>query len=447
NPPPPHQAPIEATRRAARVEVEYPGFHDNNDDATIASPSSILRDDFGDAFMPAIPQNARFSPSLSEDAITGDDDDDVQRTQARDPFASHSRHLKRRGSAAPAIDIIDRAPPRMENPRLSGSDLHDNQETAFIRPRRDRTTSRLHPSDDSARDPLPQYGVIDAEGSSETTLDGDQENAQVPVLIASSLQPHPLRPKAAARGPRTELVRSSSPDAPIAHEDAQKTRQKRGHRVAMLVAAGILVALAVTIIAVIGLSGPDLEERAVTSPEERPGTPPTQPLSSKTEPLIRTHPSRKLRREGRSAKGKCAILVTSSPGAAVVFLDNHRQGLTPYTLKRLHEGHTYLVSVRLGHYTSWSTLLRLDKEKVRTLQARLLPQPKTSHIGYLVVHATPRANVQIDGRSIGHVTTEGRIPLSPGPHDVALKTPQGRRSQIFRVTIRREETLVLRKAF
>jgi hypothetical protein len=79
------------------------------------------------------------------------------------------------------------------------------------------------------------------------------------------------------------------------------------------------------------------------------------------------------------------------------------------------------------------------------IKARLSREPSSRRVGYLVVRPTTPANVSVDGVPIGHVTSEGRIPLKPGRHEVTLTHPRRKRTIRFMVRIYRRRITTTEK--
>jgi hypothetical protein len=146
-------------------------------------------------------------------------------------------------------------------------------------------------------------------------------------------------------------------------------------------------------------------------------------------------------KKGRSLK------VESAPPNAKVYLDSVYQCKTPCTVEELEPNRVYLLSVRQDRYVSWSSLVDMKGKQRVHINAYLSEEPASSSVGYLMIRSRPRADVYIDGKEIGRVTSEGRIPLPPGQFEITLSHPRQVKRLKFLITIHTGQTMALRKDF
>ncbi|PIE19597.1 MAG: hypothetical protein CSA65_01640 [Proteobacteria bacterium] len=456
----PHVAlAYQPTRLAQRGVAAHPSFDDSDlDDATAeASPRALAG--YGDAR----PQDDAPKDYWDDPEIPMPDDQDA--TLSLDTFAPASRRLRGRTQRSePVYDIVDRPlRPSGEVPTPDGY----GEGPAFPPLPNDPTPSyRGQAFDDDDLALVSRYGEIQAGGDEATTLD---ESGSSSVLVASGLNappyttPPPRRAPCAYGGyddgprvstPQEAPERSSSDVPPAAallrkggvprertsvdeHEERPRSRR------AMLIAAAVLLVLAIAIVALIGLSGPDLGEDPARR-GDTPGSttpPPSAPAVSPEEEPSTTAPNRAAAPEGLGT-----LKVSSSPGDAAVYVDDEKRErcYTPCTV-RLRRDRMHLLSVRRRNYVSWSKLIQLGDDTTRRERAYLSERPKPGTVGFLVVNAEPDADVHVDGKAIGRVTSDGRIALKPGHYEIKLTRPGRRRSRRFSVQIRHGETLRLNK--
>ena len=204
-----------------------------------------------------------------------------------------------------------------------------------------------------------------------------------------------------------------------------------------------LLSLALIIAAMVGLSGPDLSN---PTPKVKPLPPPTPPHASPVPepgltledpdagagrlsepPLIPEAPgypdqggaSSDLPLDGRHILG-----VKSTPGGAEVHLDGVFQCQSPCSVESLRADRVYLLSVRQEGHLPWSSLVDIEDRSEVQLSAYLTPTPDPGSVGYLEVTTPTRSDLYIDGKHMGHVTSEGSFPLRPGEYEVALAHPR-----------------------
>ena len=135
--------------------------------------------------------------------------------------------------------------------------------------------------------------------------------------------------------------------------------------------------------------------------------------------------------------------MNSTPTGAAVYVDNVFQCETPCTIEELEDGPVYLLSVRRKNHVSWSSLLELRHHRVLTVSANLEEEPDPKKVGYLMIRSNPVAEVLVNNKAIGRVTSEGRIPLHPGQYDISLAHPQRNSQPRYLITIVAGQTVVL----
>lgn len=400
-------------RRAQEAEVEYPTFDAAADDEETAH--ALSSDDYWNA-------EGRSTRNVSSVRAHG----------------------------APAT-LPPSAPPPPRYDHDTPAPRYEQQQTRMLR--------RGRPPRGRDEDPAlrSQYGEIEAPVD-EPTLDEAAEKG-ITVMVASALRNHPFAnedgrfdaarmqspTEPAARGgrvpPASTLLRAErAPRDPTAEVEASIEEAPRS-RHGVLIAAAILLALAVGIVTAIGLSGPDLGD----DPSRRPS------VVVDAQPLVKPWLAPGSKDQGVAtpprSKRKHSVTVESSPTDATVYVDNVRQCHTSCTVDELLPDRTYLLSVRRANYVSWSTLLRLGQDRRKHVRAYLSEEPDAATVGYLVLRSNPIANVHVDGKAIGRVTSEGRIPLKPGNYEIALANPERQRQLRFKVTIRQGQTLALERTF
>ncbi|MCA9671507.1 MAG: PEGA domain-containing protein, partial [Myxococcales bacterium] len=275
------------------------------------------------------------------------------------------------------------------------------------------------------------------------TLSPQRNNARRAQLPAPGRAPTP--PAHAAPYHRTARVTAPVPRA-------------NRRRNAMLFAAGFLMLAAIAIVVIVGLSGPEIDRRgkggsggsggsagAISSNGSGGGSTTTvhAPVTAQADAASAAAGdtgtagdagTRSATRADASRSGT-SVTVESSPKKATVYLDGVKQCPAKCTVEGLDPNHTYLLSVRLRNYVPWSQLLRLGERRHVSVKAYLSEEPDPRNTGYLLVHVTPAADVTVDGTRIGRVTGDGRIPLSPGSHEIMLT--RGERKLRFLVDIKK----------
>ena len=261
-------------------------------------------------------------------------------------------------------------------------------------------------------------------------LPATEAQPSVPSVSAASV-PAAVAPPAGAQ-PSIELP-------PV--DGAMLSRRRRN---AMIVAAAVLLFAAIAIVIVVGLSGEPVEQEPVSAtapdgaPERRPKAARRGPAAAPDQGAPAATPDAAV----AVAVEKGSLTVESLPPRALVYLDGVRQCRAACTVEGLDPNHVYLLSVRRSNYVSWSRLIDMRGRKSMRVVANLSEEPDSKDVGYLSVQATPVADVSIDGARRGRVTSEGRIPLSPGKHEITLSHPRRRRKLRFEVMIKRQQITI-----
>jgi hypothetical protein len=231
----------------------------------------------------------------------------------------------------------------------------------------------------------------------------------------------------------------------------------------MLIASAALLLAAGTIAAIVGLTGPSLEDAgtgAHVPPKRRPGASDLRaaaiPDARRPADRAASPPDARAARDTATAAiveppplgGRGGVLkVDSTPAGAAVFLNGVRQCETPCTVEELEETRVYLLSVRRKNFVSWSSLIDMGKQRRRAINAVLNEEPDSQRVGYLLVSSKPIADVHVDGKEIHRVSAEGRIPLPPGRYEISLSHPRRDRRPRFFVTIVLRQTVMFSHRF
>jgi len=270
------------------------------------------------------------------------------------------------------------------------------------------------------------------------------------------LRVHNKRMRQAEAEPVAAQVRRSRPaqrrQDPVlltAQVESQDRRKQMRHRTLLIVASSLLLASGVAIVILVGLTGPDLEgggNSVAPLPDTQSG-PVGQALPDSGPPpdqrVVATRAADLQIPDLPAESGSRALKVESSPSGAEVYLDDVFQCRSPCTIEELEEDRIYLLSVRRKRFVSWSSLVDMQGKRRVHINAYLTEEPDSRKVGYLLLRSTPRADVFVDGKEIGRVTSEGRIPLPPGQYEVALQHPRRRRSVKRIVTIHARQTVAL----
>jgi hypothetical protein len=106
-----------------------------------------------------------------------------------------------------------------------------------------------------------------------------------------------------------------------------------------------------------------------------------------------------------------------------------------YVLKVAHEG-----------FVSWSSIVDLRGRDGDRLYALLRPQP-SGEVGWLSVRSNKVAGIYLNGREIGGVTNDGKIPLRPGKYDLQVVHPRFPTKPQAQVKVEKGATTSLNLAF
>ena len=151
---------------------------------------------------------------------------------------------------------------------------------------------------------------------------------------------------------------------------------------------------------------------------------------------------------GSSAPTSGSLRVTSSPVNAAVHLDGVYQCNTPCTVEALSLDQVYLLKVWRERYQAWSSLVDISGRAQVQISTYLSPARKRrGRVGYLLVQSRPVAEIYLDGRQMGWVTSQGRIPLAPGKYEVSLSHPRRSRRPGYVVQVKARRTKTLRVKF
>jgi serine/threonine protein kinase len=268
------------------------------------------------------------------------------------------------------------------------------------------------------------------------------------------LRVHKERMNGAPRG-------TPPPDAfATAHVDPGQEAAVRSQRQPLLVVAAFLLLLlsGVVIVVVVGLTGPDLGDNDGFEPKRKPvgkgGEPNVIPLAGTPDagrdqqhlalaspdlspPIPDSAPA------GQQLSSERSLRVQSTPRGAKVFLDKMFQCLTPCTIVELEEDKVYLLSVRKKRFVSWSSLIDMRGRPRVHINAYLSEKPDKGSVGYLLLRSTRPADVFVDGKEIGRVTTEGPIPLPPGQYEITLSHPRRTKKHKMVIRIHQRQTVLL----
>jgi serine/threonine-protein kinase len=236
-------------------------------------------------------------------------------------------------------------------------------------------------------------------------------------------------------------------------DEVRAARRPRAQWLLALIIALTILAAGGAIVAVVGLTGPSLEDPGRPSRRD----PFLGELTGSDAGLVRTDPANDLRpgvsplpdlraREAGSeppSDGKGVLKVTSTPARAAVYLDNVFQCETPCSIEELEDGRVYLLSVRRKNYVAWSALIELRRRRKVAVNAFLSEEPDARRVGYLLIRSNPVADVLVDGKEIGRVTSEGRIPLPPGQYEITLSHPHRSTRPRYLISVHAGQTVLM----
>ncbi|MCC6750946.1 MAG: protein kinase [Deltaproteobacteria bacterium] len=289
-----------------------------------------------------------------------------------------------------------------------------------------------------------------------------------PERAAAEVAPLPLTRRAAPRRPAESVELTDAGPAPVRvprHGGRSRpllgglrTALGRPSRGALLAGALLLLALAGSIVVAVGLSGPSLVEPRRTAPDsgttlaahapQRPRAdaqaaadrgPDGTRATDLGAPDLRADARPSDSRPRPTASGGL-VTVESIPAGADVFLDGIKQCRATCTVEGLDPKRVYLLSVRRPGYVSWSELVDLRGRPQPRRRITLTAEPDARRVGYVVVRSNLPADVYVNGRAIGRVSTEGRIPLRPGQYELTLAHPRRRKRVTFVTVVQRQKT-------
>ena len=221
----------------------------------------------------------------------------------------------------------------------------------------------------------------------------------------------------------------------------QSARQPSS-KTALVLAALALLALSAAIVAAIGLSVPDPGGGKAAPARDAELTPAVVP-QRRQDTGTRRAPKRDAapKADARSAPKPTALLdITSDPSTAEVLVDGHRRCQTPCTLNLPASTTPQVVAVRREGRAPWSRLVQLLPGHTLKLSARLVPSYDPQRVGFAVIDTSSPVEVRVDRMAGSWVSSEGRIPLPPGPHTLSLSRPGSRRVTRLQLEIKRAET-------
>ena len=316
--------------------------------------------------------------------------------------------------------------------------------TVDLRNRRDRVTVESR-----------ERGRPRAAESHQRQPDGD-ETRERPGAESRLAEPRVVPAPAPLRGKLRALDGRRKKDVSVLTDQVREAsrRSHKTQRMVKLIIALLLVAAAGAIVAVVGLTGPNLDDPSKSLRKDPlPGSTPTATdAETRSRPAedsgpgagASLSPDRSRADQGEpAAEGRGNLKVTSTPAGAAVHLDNVFQCETPCTIEELEDGRVYLLSIRRKSFVSWSSLIDLRRRRRVTVNAFLSEEPDTRRVGYLMIRSTPIADVLVDGKDIGRVTSEGRIPLPPGHYEITLSHPQRSARPRYLVDIFAGQTMML----
>jgi hypothetical protein len=155
---------------------------------------------------------------------------------------------------------------------------------------------------------------------------------------------------------------------------------------------------------------------------------------------------------GAGGKGG-ALEVRSLPSGAQVYLvaaGSSAPGAsapvcaTPCVIDDLNRDRVLRLRVEQAGYVPWSALVDLKEHPRDRLTALLRPAPTGDESGYLTIRSRAPAEIYLDGKEIGAVTNEGKVPVHPGSYQLSLVRPRGPSHPATRITVARGATVVMK---
>jgi serine/threonine protein kinase len=248
--------------------------------------------------------------------------------------------------------------------------------------------------------------------------------------------------------------------APVPAGVSRGTRRRERRRAT----AGLLLiaAIGAGVAAAVGLTRPDLtlvaeealrprlatREPAAAASAPMGAPPPAQPAPSlapaapsgppTAEPVAPAmHEAR-----GRAPAGRGVTLeVASLPPAGSVLLDGKQVCMTPCRVRDLLREPLYQLKVQRSGYVSWSSLVDLRGRSGDRLTALLRPEPDAAEVGWLAVRSSKPAEIYLNGKEIGGVANDGKIPVKPGRYDLQLVNPRSTAKPSTEITVARGATV------
>ncbi len=262
-------------------------------------------------------------------------------------------------------------------------------------------------------------------------------HAAAPAPTPPPQAPRPRqRPGSASGASPPALTAQVSPMPPIRPEGAEQRRPLSHY----LVLLGLLVAaLGVALMA--GLSGPDLSSSAPPAQVNTPlpvATPAVEPVAA-PDPDVESEalddpadppllpagfPDQGAPTPPDQGEAQLTLSVKSTPAGAEVTLDSVFQCRTPCAVKNLDPSRVMLLSVRLEGHRPWSAMVDMADRAEVQLSPYLSRSADQAAVGHLEVTTPTPSDLYIDGKQVGHVSSQGSMALPPGEYEVALSHPR-----------------------
>jgi serine/threonine protein kinase len=258
------------------------------------------------------------------------------------------------------------------------------------------------------RPPLPAAPVLPSASAAPAPRPARESKAPPPASPKAPPAPAPRSAPRASSGPAptgavpTGKQRATSAPVPTARvervpaasDDPWARRIPPWVPIAGLVVLGIVIAYAIAV------SGPDLKPSPMPSGAPAPAPPAPPPPG---------------------ARGK--LTIASDPPGATVVVDGRERCATPCTIDDLPAGAPALVRLTKPGYLPWSGLAAPGAAAER--RARLRPVPAPGKSATVSLRGDVPAEVQVNGKDIGHVTTAGPLELPPGKVELTLVAASG----------------------
>jgi hypothetical protein len=263
----------------------------------------------------------------------------------------------------------------------------------------------------------------------------------------------------------------AQPTQSIANSNATSDKEEKesSRQVIVLVALILLLLTGIIIAVLVGVSGPSLDENTSTKEVFYSKAVEGSEISDKEWGLLSAHLKRQKQLSMDSSMKHNAIQnpgnlqekknfdnssplfqaqngiikINSTPTNANVYLDGIHRCQTPCVLDQLNPNHIYQLSIQQKGYMRWSSLIDLRTKSQMILSIYLAREPSSDKVGYLLIRSDPSAEILVDGKSIGRITSEGSIPLFPGQYEITLVPPRQSKHPHFKVTIHQGQTVFL----